>query len=62
MPEIARIDKHRKVPKGIKKAGKTKAIQNASAKRKQENVIKHSKPGSVARKSEREKHILGTEQ
>jgi WD repeat and SOF domain-containing protein 1 len=62
MPEISRIDKHRKIPKGIKKAGKTKAIQTASGKRKLENVIKHSKPGSVVRRPVRESHVITTDQ
>jgi WD repeat and SOF domain-containing protein 1 len=62
MPEISRIDRHRKTPKGIKKAGKTKAIQVASGKRKLENVIKHSKPGAVERKSQRDSHVIATDQ
>lgn len=61
MPEINRIDKHRKMPKGIKKAAATKAIQVKSQKRKLENVIKHTKPGSVARVPERLKSVIATE-
>jgi len=61
MPEINRIDKHRKIPKSIKKAGAVKGIQRASAKRKLENVIRHSREGAVKRGAEREKHVITTE-
>ena len=61
MPEIRRIKRHRRLPKTIKKAGEIKGEELKSIKRKEENVRKHSKKGTMARQSEREKMILGTE-
>ncbi|KAE8836281.1 hypothetical protein CFE70_000453 [Pyrenophora teres f. teres 0-1] len=62
MPEIKRIDRHRHLPKTVKKAGEIKAEEIKSIKRKEENVRSHSKKGSVKRKAEREKMILAREQ
>jgi len=62
MPEIRRIQRHRHVPKQVKKAGEIKGEELASIKRKRENERKHSKKGSVPRRSEREKMVLATEQ
>ncbi|KKY17742.1 putative small nucleolar ribonucleoprotein complex subunit [Phaeomoniella chlamydospora] len=61
MPEIRRIKRHRHLPKTIKKAGEIKKEELASLKRKEENVRKHSKPGTMPRQSEREKMVLTTE-
>jgi WD repeat and SOF domain-containing protein 1 len=61
MPEIRRIKRHRHLPKPIKKAGEIKGEELKSIKRKEENVRKHSKKDTMARQSEREKMILGTE-
>jgi WD repeat and SOF domain-containing protein 1 len=61
MPEIHRIKRHRHLPKTIKKAGEIKGEELKSIKRKEENVRKHSKKDTIARQSEREKMILGTE-
>jgi DDB1- and CUL4-associated factor 13 len=61
MPEIRRINRHRHLPKTVKKAGDIKSEELKSIKRKEENVRKHSKKGSMPRHSEREKMILGTE-
>ena len=61
MPEIRRIARHRHVPKPIKKAGEIKAEELASIKRRRENERKHSKKGSVPRRSEREKMVLDIE-
>ncbi len=61
MPEIRRIKRHRHAPKMIKKAGDIKGEELKSLKRKEENVRKHSKKGSMPRQSEREKMVLGTE-
>lgn len=61
MPEIKRIRRHRHVPKTIKKAGDIKREELGSIKRKEENVRKHSKKGSMPRQSERQKMVLGTE-
>ncbi|KAK5193252.1 Protein sof1 [Exophiala xenobiotica] len=61
MPEIRRIKRHRHLPKTVKKAGEIKGEEVKSIKRKEENVRKHSKKGSMPRQSEREKMVLGTE-
>ena len=60
MPEIKRIKRHRHVPKAVKKASEIKNVELKALKRKEENVRKHSKKGSMSRRSEREKMILGT--
>ena len=62
MPEINRIERHRRVPKAISKATERKKIMLGSLKTKEDNRRKHSKPGTVAFKSERKKHILKSEQ
>ncbi|KAL8867140.1 MAG: hypothetical protein Q9174_005853 [Haloplaca sp. 1 TL-2023] len=62
MPEIRRIKRHRHVPKQVKKAGEIKGEELAAIKRRRENERKHSKKGEVARKSEREKMVLGVEE
>ncbi len=61
MPEIRRIKRHRHNPRNIKKAGEIKGEELKSIKRKEENVRKHSKKGTMPRISEREKPILGTQ-
>ena len=61
MPEIRRIKRHRHLPKTIKKATEIKGEELKSIKRKEENVRKHSKKGTMARQSVREKMVLGTE-
>ena len=61
MPEVKRIKRHRHMPKTIKKAGDIKRDELGSIKRKEENVRKHSKKGSMPRQSERNKMVLGTE-
>jgi len=61
MPEIRRIKRHRHVPKTVKKAGEIKNLELKSIRRKEENVRKHSKKGSMPRQSEREKMVLATE-
>ena len=61
MPEIRRIARHRHIPKQVKKAGEIKGEELASIKRRRENERKHSKKGSLPRRSEREKMVLATE-
>jgi DDB1- and CUL4-associated factor 13 len=61
MPEIRRIKRHRHLPKTVKKAGEIKGEELKSIKRKEENVRKHSKKGTLPRHSEREKMVLQTE-
>ena len=58
-PLIRRIARHRHVPKAIYRAGKEKRIMLNARRRKLENRIKHSKPGSVEVVPERQKHIVG---
>ena len=57
-PEIRRIVKDKKVPKGIKKAKAIMHIQKESSHRKLENRIAHSKPGSIALVPEKEKIVV----
>jgi WD repeat and SOF domain-containing protein 1 len=59
MPEIRRIDKHRNLPTAIKKADKLKKQILGNRKKKEDNRIKHSAPGTVERQSERKKAIVG---
>lgn len=61
MPEIRRIQRHRHIPKQVKKAAEIKGEELKSIKRRRENERKHSKKGSVPRRSEREKMVLATE-
>lgn len=62
MPELKRIDRHRHIPKAVKKAGEIKREELASIRRREENERKHSKKGKVKRKAEREKMVLANEQ
>ncbi|KAK9456740.1 WD40-repeat-containing domain protein [Dipodascopsis uninucleata] len=59
MPEIKRISRHRHLPKYLKNTANTKRIEIESIKRKEENVRKRSKKGSVPFQKERERHIIG---
>ena len=63
MPEIRRMRRHRHLPKPVKKAGEIKKEELAAIKRREENVRKHSKKGTLpSRRPEREKIILASEQ
>ena len=62
MPEIRRIERHRRVPKAVKKAGEIKKIEIEALRRRRENERKHSKKGEIKRMPEREKMVLATEQ
>ncbi|KAI9714945.1 MAG: hypothetical protein M1812_006258 [Candelaria pacifica] len=62
MPEIRRIQRHRHLPKQVKKAGEIKGEELKAIKRRVENERKHSKKGLQKRRSEREKMVLATEQ
>lgn len=61
MPEIKRIQRHRHVPKAVKKAGEIKSEELKAIKRRQENERKNSKKTATPRRSEREKMVLATE-
>ena len=56
--QIKRIARHRHVPKMVYKARKERKIMLESQRRKRDNVIQHSKPGSITVPSERKKHIV----
>ena len=57
-PQIARIARHKQVPKHVKSAAaEIKNIKEAS-KRKEANRRRHSRPGSVPYVSERDSHTL----
>lgn len=58
-PQIRRIARHRHVPKAVFKAAKEKRTILESQRRKKQNVIRHSKPGSVKIIPERKKSIVG---
>ena len=57
-PLIRRIARHRHVPKAIYRAAKEKRVMLNARRRKLENRINHSKPGSVEVVPERQKHIV----
>ncbi|KXS13772.1 WD40 repeat-like protein [Gonapodya prolifera JEL478] len=62
LPEIRRIANHRRVPKAVTVAKRTKEDMEESQKRKLKNFEKHSKPGTVQWKAERKKSIVEVEQ
>eukprot|EP00466_Bigelowiella_natans_P004871 jgi/Bigna1/81061/fgenesh1_pg.77_\ len=57
-PEVRRIQRHRHVPKQILKARQLKHTIQKSRTRKELNRIKHSKPGSIKKKSAREARVV----
>jgi WD repeat and SOF domain-containing protein 1 len=61
LQEIRRIARHRHIPKWVKNAGNRRREMRESAKRKEENRRKHSKPGTVPKKVEREKAVARVE-
>ena len=58
MPEIRRIARRRHVPKPIKNATERKRTELESLKKREDNLRKHSKPGTVPYTVERERHIV----
>jgi WD repeat and SOF domain-containing protein 1 len=58
LPEIRRIMKHRHLPKPIYNAQKIKRDMELSQRRKLENRIKHSKPGTIKPPKEKTKNII----
>ncbi|PVU93911.1 hypothetical protein BB561_002950 [Smittium simulii] len=60
MPEIRKVLKQRNLPKDITKANRTKKIMLDARKQKEENIRKHSKPGSMPRIPERAKSIVAS--
>ncbi|KAJ2720710.1 Protein sof1 [Coemansia sp. Benny D115] len=59
VPDVGKVLRHRNVPTAIKKASNTKRVMLQSRKRKEENLRKHAKPGTMPRVPERKKAILG---
>lgn len=57
-PQIKRIARHRHVPKLIYKLAKEKRIMLAARRRRLQNLIRHSKAGSVKVVPERQKNIV----
>lgn len=58
LPEIKRILRHKHLPKSIYKTGKLRREVLESERRKEQNRIKHSAPGSIKRKPARVKKIV----
>ncbi|KAI0479182.1 WD40 repeat-like protein [Xylariaceae sp. FL0804] len=61
MPEVRRIQRHRHLPKVVKKAGEIKQEELKAIKRREENERKHTKIQFEKRKSERDKVVLARE-
>jgi len=57
-PQVARIARHRHVPKHVMNAQKELNIIKQSKKRKEANLRKHSKPGTVPHVPERDKNVV----
>ncbi|KAJ8291071.1 hypothetical protein GJAV_G00021050 [Gymnothorax javanicus] len=57
-PQVRRIAKHRHLPKTIYSQSKELRVMKEARRRKERNVRKHSKPGSVPLVSEKEKHVV----
>lgn len=60
MPEIRKISKSRHLPQAIQKARDIKRTELDALKRRRDNRIRHSKPGTYEYEKEREKHIVDT--
>ncbi|KAG7257387.1 LOW QUALITY PROTEIN: hypothetical protein CRUP_031415, partial [Coryphaenoides rupestris] len=60
-PKVKRIARHRHLPKQIYMEAKEHSVMREARRRKERNVRKHSKPGSVPVVSEREKHVVAVE-
>lgn len=60
LPEVKRIHKARRVPKFIKKETEAARVQKEKRRRKETNVIKHSKPGTQKYTDEKGKVIVKT--
>ncbi|XP_023669980.1 DDB1- and CUL4-associated factor 13 [Paramormyrops kingsleyae] len=57
-PQIRRIAHHRHLPKGVYLQKKELQVMTAARRRKERNVKKHSKPGSIPTVAEKEKNIV----
>lgn len=57
-PQVRRVLRHRHIPKLVYQQSKVRRVMLESRRRKLENVILNSKPGTVRRVSERKKHVV----
>jgi len=57
-PQVARIKRHRHLPKPVYNGLKEKLVQKTSRQRKEANRRAHSKPGTVPFVSEKKKHVV----
>ncbi|KAJ8353778.1 hypothetical protein SKAU_G00213450 [Synaphobranchus kaupii] len=57
-PQVRRIARHRHLPKTIFSQSKELRVMKEARRRKERNVRKHSKPGSVPVVTEKQKHVL----
>mmetsp|Transcript_16003 Transcript_16003/g.33566 ORF Transcript_16003/g.33566 Transcript_16003/m.33566 type:complete len:526 (+) Transcript_16003:226-1803(+) len=60
LPEVKRIAKSRRVPKFIKKETEMARVQKEKRRRKEGNVVKHSKPGTKGFTDEKAKAVVKT--
>eukprot|EP00804_Cyclotella_cryptica_P010737 CCRYP_005521-RA/>CCRYP_005521-RA protein AED:0.04 eAED:0.04 QI:0/0/0.5/1/0/0/2/343/521 len=60
LPEVKRIAKSRRVPKFVKKETQMAMLQKEKRRRKEENVVKHSKPGTKSFTDEKGKLVVKT--
>ena len=60
LPEVKRISKGRRVPKFVKKETAQAMVQKEKRRRKEENVINHSKPGTKKFTDEKARAIVKT--
>ena len=60
LPEVKRISKSRRVPKFVKKQTAQEMVQKEKRRRKEGNVVKHSKPGTKKYTDEKAKAIVKT--
>lgn len=58
LPEIKRITRHRHLPTALYKAAKTRRTMEDSERRKTQNRIAHSAPGSIKVKAARKKKVV----
>ncbi|XP_078665363.1 DDB1- and CUL4-associated factor 13-like isoform X2 [Branchiostoma floridae x Branchiostoma belcheri] len=61
-PQVRRIARHRHVPKEVYHLTRQTRIMKDSRRRKEENRIRHSKPGSIKKKREREKVVVAEQE
>lgn len=58
LPEVRRIERHRRLPGAIVKAAKARRVQVDSEARKSRSRVRHSAPGTVVVKPERRRKIV----